>query len=229
MTQHAHPAPGRVEPEDPTPARARTVPAATVERLPRYLRALDALASQGASTTSSDELARLAGVGPALVRRDLSSLGSHGTRGVGYDVDRLREHFGSALGLGADLAVVIVGIGNLGHALARYMAGGGGFRVAALVDADPAVVGTRVAGLLVEHDADLAFVVEREDAALAVLATPADVAQDVCDRLVAAGVRGILTFVPQTLRVPPEVDLRTVDLATELQILAFHEQRRQAT
>lgn len=213
-----------------TPAAApRSVPAATVARLPAYLRALDELAAAGAGTTSSEELARLAAVGPALLRRDLSSLGTHGTRGVGYDVEHLRGQVASVLGVGADLAVVIVGIGNLGHALAGYMAGGGGgFRVAALLDADPAVVGTAVAGLPVEHERDLTAVVAREQVALAVLATPAEVSQDVCDRLVAAGVRGILTFVPRTLTVPPDVDLRSVDLATELQILAFHEQRRAA-
>ena len=204
----------------------RTVPASTVARLPVYLRALDELAEGGARQTSSAELAELAGVGSAQLRRDLSFLGSHGVRGVGYDVEHLQAQIAAVLGLTGDLAVVIVGIGNLGHALANYVAfAGTGFRVAALVDADPAVIGTTVAGLTVEDDAHLADVVRREGARLAVLATPADVAQDVCDRLVEAGVAGILTFVPRVLQVPPHVDLRSVDLATELQILAFHARR----
>jgi len=207
----------------------RAVPPSTVSRLPLYLRVLEGLAEQGVTTTSSDQLARLAGVGPAQLRRDLSFLGSHGVRGVGYDVEHLRGRVADALGLGVDLAVVIVGIGNLGHALANYVArGSSGFRVAALVDAAPEVVGSSVAGLVVADVRDLEEVLRRERVALAVLATPADVAQEVCDRLVAAGVRGILTFVPRVLHVPDGVDLRAVDLGTELQILAFHEQRKAA-
>lgn len=206
---------------------ARKVPPSTVERLPLYLRALDELAARNVTQTSSGELAELAGVGSAQLRRDLSFLGSHGVRGVGYDVEHLQAQVAAELGLTGDLPVVIVGIGNLGHALANYVVDAGtGFRVAALVDADPAVVGTRVAGLVVEDDAGLEDIVRREGATLAVLATPASVAQDVCDRLVAAGVTGILTFVPRVLQVPDDVDLRTVDLATELQILAFHARRR---
>ena len=206
---------------------ARAVPASTVARLPVYLRALEGLAGDDVATTSSGELAALAGVGPAQLRRDLSFLGSHGVRGVGYDVEHLRGQVAAALGLTGDRAVVIVGIGNLGHALANYVAGTGrGFRVAALVDADPAVVGTTVAGLEVEHVGDVEQIVHREGAALAVLATPSAVAQEICDRLVGAGVTGILTFVPRVLQVPEGVDVRSVDLGTELQILAFHERRK---
>ncbi|MCU1433010.1 MAG: redox-sensing transcriptional repressor Rex [Actinotalea sp.] len=207
----------------------RTVPASTVARLPIYLRALEGLTADGVGTTSSGQLAVLAGVGPAQLRRDLSFLGSHGVRGVGYDVEHLQAQVAAALGLTGDLAVVIVGIGNLGHALANYVAGTGkGFRVAALVDAVPEVVGTVVAGLAVEHADDLEAIVRREQATLAVLATPAGVAQDVCDRLVASGVTGVLTFVPRVLKVPEHVDVRSVDLGTELQILAFHERRKGA-
>ena len=205
----------------------RPVPASTVARLPVYLRALGRLAEAGVARTSSGELAADSGVSPAQLRRDLSFLGSHGVRGVGYDVEHLQAQVAAALGLTGDLAVVIVGIGNLGHALATYVAAAGtGFRVAALIDVDPGVVGSTVAGLVVEHDADLPAVLLRTAARLAVLATPAEVAQDVCDRLVAAGVTGILTFVPVVLTVPEGVDLRSVDLATELQILAFHERRK---
>lgn len=205
----------------------RAVPPSTVARLPVYLRALDELAERGVTRTSSGELAELAGVGSAQLRRDLSFLGSHGVRGVGYDVEHLQAQVAAELGMTGDLPVVIVGIGNLGHALANYVVDAGtGFRVAALVDADPRVVGTTVAGLVVEDDARLGEVVRREGATLAVLATPADVAQEVCDRLVTAGVTGILTFVPRVLQVPDDVDLRTVDLATELQILAFHARQR---
>lgn len=208
------------------------VPPSTVARLPIYLRALDELAEQGVTTTSSGQLGALAGVGPAQLRRDLSYLGSHGVRGVGYDVEHLRGQVTAVLGLTRDLAVVIVGLGNLGHALANYVQayaadGGQGFRVAALVDADPSVVGTRVAGLVVEDARDLEKVVEREEATVAVLATPSSVAQEVCDRLVAAGVRSVLSFAARVVQVPAGVDVRSVDLARELQILAFHERGRQ--
>lgn len=205
----------------------RPVPTSTVARLPVYLRALDRLAEAGVARTSSGELATDSGVSPAQLRRDLSFLGSHGVRGVGYDVEHLQAQVAAVLGLTGDLAVVIVGIGNLGRALATYVAAAGtGFRVAALIDVDPRVVGSTVAGLVVEHDVDLPAVLQRTAARLAALATPAEVAQGVCDRLVAAGVTGILTFVPVLLTVPEGVDLRSVDLATELQILAFHERRK---
>ena len=206
------------------------MPGSTVARLPIYLRSLEDLARDGVETTSSGQLAVLAGVGPAQLRRDLSFLGSHGVRGVGYDVEHLRAHVQTALGLTGDLAVVIVGIGNLGHALAGYVAGTGkGFRVAALVDVDPMVVGTLVAGLVVEHADEIETIVRREGMQLAVLATPTDVAQSLCDRLVASGVTGVLTFVPLVLKVPGGVDVRSVDLSTELQILAFHERRKAGT
>lgn len=211
-----------------------TVPPSTVARLPIYLRALDELVSRGAAQTSSGELAALAGVGPAQLRRDLSYLGSHGVRGVGYEVAHLRSQVASALGLTRDLSVVIVGVGNLGQAFAAYVQGyvaegGQGFRVAALLDVAPDVVGTRVGQLVVEPAERLEEVVVREGATVAVLATPAAVAQEVADRLVAAGVRSILTFAASVLRVPDDVDVRSVDLARELQILAFHQQTRTTT
>ncbi|MHA3948544.1 redox-sensing transcriptional repressor Rex [Cellulomonas bogoriensis] len=207
----------------------RTVPPSTVARLPIYLRALEELQEDGVCTTSSGELAELAGVGSAQLRRDLSFLGSHGVRGVGYDVDHLHAQVAAALGATTDLAVVIVGVGNLGHALANYMAGGGkGFRVVALADTGREVVGSTVAGLQVQDAADLEGVVRRAGARVAVLATPASVAQEVCDRLVGAGVTGVLTFAPRVLQVPDGVEVRSVDLGSELQILAFHEQRRVA-
>lgn len=208
----------------------RVVPPATIARLPGYLRALDGLANGGTGTTSSAELAVLAGVHPPLVRRDLSHLGSHGVRGVGYDVDHLREQVAAALGMTADPAVVIVGVGHLGQALANHLARAEpaerGFRVVALVDADPALVGREVAGIVVEPDSALDDVVAREGVRLAVLAVPAAVAQEVTDRLVAAGVTGLLSLVPVVLAVPDGVDVRSVDLAGQLQILAFHERRK---
>lgn len=203
------------------------VPPATVARLPGYLRALEAVAASGAVLTSSDELADRACVTPAQLRKDLSFLGSYGRRGVGYDVAHLREQITVALGLVQERRVLLVGVGNLGHALANYAGiAERGFALVALVDADPAVVGTTVAGLVVEPADDLGGVVARSGATIAIVTTPASVAQQVCDELVAAGVGGILTFAPGALRLPPHVDVRTVDVAKELQILAFHDRAR---
>ena len=203
------------------------MPEATVARLPLYLRALTNLAERGVATVSSEELATSAGVNSAKLRKDLSYLGSYGTRGVGYEVDFLRHQITREIGLTQDWAVVIVGIGNLGHALANY---GGfavrGFRIAALVDADPSRLGEEVAGLNVRHADELEQIVHDLGIDIGVVATPARAAQLVCDRLVAAGVTSILNFAPAIVQVPEGVDLRKVDLSTELQILAYHEQRK---
>jgi len=207
--------------------RSRGIPEATVARLPLYLRALTALSERSVPTVSSEELAAAAGVNSAKLRKDFSYLGSYGTRGVGYDVEYLVYQISRELGLTQDWPVVIVGIGNLGAALANY---GGfasrGFRVAALIDADPAMAGKPVAGIPVQHSDSLEKIIQENGVSIGVIATPAGAAQPVCDRLVAAGVTSILNFAPTVLTVPDGVDVRKVDLSIELQILAFHEQRK---
>ncbi len=209
------------------PTRGRGIPEATVARLPVYLRALTALAERGVATVSSEELAAAAGVNSAKLRKDLSYLGSYGTRGVGYDVEYLVYQISRELGLTQDWPVAIIGIGNLGHALANY---GGfasrGFRVAALVDAAAELTGEMVGGLPVRHIDELESVVREHGISIGVIATPAKAAQHVADRLVEAGVTSILNFAPTVLTVPDGVDVRKVDLSIELQILAFHEQRK---
>lgn len=205
------------------------VSAATVSRLPVYLRSLVDLASSGAATASSERLAELSGVNPATLRRDLASLGITGTRGVGYDVTYVLYEISRELGLNQDWPVVIAGIGNLGRALARYPGfAERGFPVRALVDADPALVGQRVGELAIHHLDDLDQLVARLGITVGVLAVPAVEAQDVADRLVAAGIGSILNFAPAVLVVPPHVNVRRVDLATELQILSFYHQRQSA-
>jgi redox-sensing transcriptional repressor len=205
----------------------RGIPEATVARLPVYLRALTALAERGIASASSEDLASSAGVNSAKLRKDLSYLGSYGTRGVGYDVEYLRYQIAREIGLTQDWPVVIVGIGNLGHALANYSGfASRGFRVVSLVDIDPARVGERVGELAITAYADLAESVRDNGVAIGVIATPAAAAQTVCDDLVAAGVTSILNFAPAVLSVPEGVDVRKVDLSIELQILAYHEQRK---
>lgn len=215
------------EPGNASSRRRAGIPDATVARLPLYLRSLHTLADEGRGTVSSDELAALVGGGSAKVRKDLSHLGTYGIRGVGYDVEHLVQCISRELGLARNWPVVLVGVGNLGHALAGY---GGfasrGFRIAALLDADPARVGEVVGGVAVRPVDDLADVVAEQGGVIGVIATPAGAAQEVCDRLVEAGVTSILNFAPTVLRVPGGVDVRKVDLAVELQILSFHEHRK---
>jgi len=206
---------------------SRAVPEATVARLAVYLRVLSGLAEQGVVTVSSEELATAAGVNSANLRKDLSHLGSYGTRGVGYDVAVLVERIENTLGLTRRLAVALVGIGNLGHALAGYDGfTTRGFLIAALLDADPNRIGEKIAGLVVRHVDELPEVVSELDIAIGVIATPAHAAQAVCDQLVDCGVTSILNFAPTVLVVPDGVDVRKVDLAIELQILSFYQQRR---
>jgi redox-sensing transcriptional repressor len=202
----------------------RRLPEATVARLPRYLQALVEAAERGEATISSDGLAHAAGLNSAIVRKDVSFLGTAGTRGVGYAVPGLATEISAILGISVDRPVVIVGIGNLGRALASY---GGftrrGFATVALVDADPEVVGTRVGDHVVEPTEDLPRIVAERDVQLAVLATPSRHTQAAADGLVAAGVRGLLNFAPVRLEVPEHVTVRTVDLSTELQLLSFYQ------
>jgi redox-sensing transcriptional repressor len=216
-----------MQPTKRSGSRERSIPEATVARLPIYLRGLVEIAESGATTVSSEALAEAADVNSAKVRKDLSHLGSYGTRGVGYDVAYLIHQIRRELGLTQDWAIVIVGIGNLGHALANYKGfAERGFRVAGLVDADPAKVGEVVGGLPIRHIEDLPALVAEEDVAIGVMATPAPAVQEVADLMVAAGIRSILNFAPAVIAVPAGVSVRKVDLAIELQILAFYEQRK---
>ena len=203
------------------------IPEATVARLPVYLRALNSLLEREIRTCSSEELATAAGVNSAKLRKDLSHLGSYGTRGVGYDVEYLRYQIAREIGLTQDWPVVIVGIGNLGHALANYSGfTSRGFRTVALLDADEARHGELVAGLKIRPFTELRAIVREHGVAIGVIATPAAAAQTVCDHMVDAGIRSVLNFAPTVLTVPDEVDVRMVDLSSELQILAYHEQRK---
>jgi redox-sensing transcriptional repressor len=209
------------------PTARREIPDATVARLPQYLRALSDLAERGVASVSSEELATAAGVRSAKLRRDLSHLGSYGVRGVGYEVEMLAQEISRQLGLTQDWPVAIVGLGNLGHALASYLSlSTRGFQVVALLDRDHHVVGQEIAGMVVGSIDDLETIVIERAVAIGVIATPAASAQEVCDRFVALGVGSVLNFAPCVLSVPDGVEVRKVDLSTELQILAFHEQRK---
>jgi len=210
-----------------TQSRPRMIPEATVARLAVYLRVLAGLADGGRTHVSSGELAAAAGVNPAGLRKDLSYLGPCGVRGVGYEVPVLRQRLTDALGAARSRPCLLVGAGRLGSALADYAGfSSRGFEFVGLLDADPSRVGAQVGGHTVRPVDDLEAVVADTQASIGVITTPAEVAQSVCDRLVAAGVRSILNFAPVALSVPAGVDLRKVDLAVELQVLSFLEQQR---
>jgi redox-sensing transcriptional repressor len=209
--------------------RDRSIPEATVGRLPVYLRALVEMAEHGTTTTSSEGLAEAAGVNSAKVRKDLSYLGSYGTRGVGYDVAYLIHQVRRELGLTQDWPVLIAGAGNLGRALVNYKGfGERGFRIVAMVDVEDGKVGERIGPVEIQDLSLLDEIVRSTEVAIGVICTPAAAAQEVADRMVAAGIRSILNFAPAVITVPEQVSVRKVDLSLELQILAYYEQRKAA-
>ena len=209
--------------------RTRRIPEATVARLPVYLRILSERFDEGVTNMSSEELAEFAGLNAAKVRKDLSYLGSYGTRGVGYDVEFLVYQIRRELGLTHDWPVVIVGAGNLGQALAGYNGfGDRGFPVGGIVDVDPAKIGSVVGGVRVRHIDELAQVVQSRGISIGVVATPGAAAQAAADALVAVGITSLLNFAPTVISVPSGISVRKVDLAVELQILSYYEQRRAA-
>lgn len=207
-----------------TVGAGRPLPEASVIRLHHYRRVLSEFADAGMEVTSSEELARAVGVNPAQVRKDLSWLGSHGTRGVGYEVAQLRERLTEALGLDREWRIAIVGVGNLGRALATY-AGlrESGFRVAALFDVDPELVGRELGGVTVHHADELDRVVAATGAEVAILAVPAAAAPQAAQRLADAGIAAILNFAPVYIESDGAVRVRRVDLSSELGVLVYHQ------
>jgi redox-sensing transcriptional repressor len=198
------------------------LPRATVVRLPRYLRHLEDL---GASrdTVSSDDLAVAAGANAANVRRDLSHLDFHGVRGLGYSVVELRSRIRQELGIDKRRRVIIVGAGNLGRALANYAGlSKRGFDVVAAYDIAESRIGKSIGGIGVSAISSLESDAEESNFDMAILAVPAHAAQQVTDRLVKSGVKLILNFAPVRVRVPEAVQVRQVDLSTELQILSYY-------
>ena len=200
----------------------RRIADSTVRRLSLYLRFLEESTNRGLVTISSDELARRGGTTSAQVRKDLSFFGSFGKRGLGYSVPELTESLREILGLRRDWQVIIVGAGKIGTALAQYRGfRQRGFRVTAVYDRDPKKIGTRWDALTVRDMAEIERDIQKEHPDIAVLTTPAEEAQVVVDRLVSAGMRALLNFAPVQLQVPPDVTLKNVNMAMELEGLSF--------
>ena len=200
----------------------RKIPPATVKRLPLYLQCLDQIDSDSIGIYSK-KLADLAKINDAQVRRDLSYLGTLGTRGVGYDIKTLRNQLQLELGLVEGWSAVIVGVGNLGSALAHY---GGfkdkGFGVVGLFDDDPKKINSQVAGLVVTPLSKMEEYCKKYNVAIGIIATPGEYAQGVADQLIDCGVRSILNFAPVLLKNVKDVQIRSVDLSQELQILSYY-------
>ncbi|CAB5052587.1 MAG: redox-sensing transcriptional repressor Rex [Actinobacteria bacterium] len=205
----------------------RRIPEAALGRLPIYLRILVELGHENVAQASSEQLADLAGVNAAKVRKDLSYLGTYGTRGVGYDVQFLTVQIQRELGLNQAWPVVIVGAGNLGQAMANFTGiTERGFHIVGVVDKDESKIGTHVGGIRVTHVDSLDQVVQQHNVCIGIIATPAAHAQDAADSLVRAGIGSIMNFAPTILSVPRDVHVRKVDLALELQILSYYEDCR---
>lgn len=198
------------------------LPQPAVGRLSLYFRELHRLADSGVTSVNSRELGQLVAVSPAVVRRDLSALGTIGRRGVGYSVNLLSERIGAVLGTGVQWRVVLVGVGSLGDALLRYRGFERlGFKLIGAFDIDPDRVGTEIGGVEVRHGSELEGALKDLQPDLAILAVPAETAADIAGQLVSGGVTGILNFAPTTLRLSRKIAVVNVDLASELQRLAF--------
>jgi len=207
--------------DTPEPYKA-DLPKKAIYRFSIYHRCLQKLAANEVITVSSSTLARAAGVNAAQIRKDIALLGQYGTRGLGYPVATLMRSIRETLGREKFQPVVLIGAGNLGSALLRYQGfEKEGFQVVAAFDADPDAAKRRGLGVPVHHESELEAFITREGVKLAILCVPAGFAQAVANRLVSAGVQGILNFSPVVLEIPADVTVNNVDLALELEHLGY--------
>lgn len=199
------------------------IPDIVIGRLPMYLRTLSRLQQEGLEFTSSHELGELLGISSAQIRKDLSHFGEFGKQGTGYAVDTLSQELQRILHVDREWQVVVVGIGDLGRALANY---GGfverGFRITHLFDVDPAKIGQRAGHMVIAGIDEMAEIVERDGVRVAMIATPADSAQEIAEQLIEAGVRSILCYAPIVLSVPPEVHVQYIDPGIHLQRMTYY-------
>jgi redox-sensing transcriptional repressor len=203
-------------------SRPDSIPNPAVRRLSLYLRQLETYGRKDRRTVSSKQLGESLGLTDAQVRKDLAYFGQFGHPGIGYRVDDLIGQLRKILGTDRTWNVMLVGAGNIGRALSSYRGfNNKGFKLVAVFDKDPAKVGKKLGPFVIQSFDELAGVVGRHAIKLAIIAVPAEAAQDVADQLVAAGVRGVLNFAPCSITVPPDVALNTVDVAVALEQLSF--------
>ncbi len=206
-----------------SPKYQKLVPDIVVGRLPLYLRVLARLQGEGKEITSSQELATRLGFSSAQIRKDLSHFGEFGKQGTGYHIEFLRDQLKSILNLDIMWNVALVGVGDLGHALAHY---GGfaqkGFHIALLFDSDPRKIGTQLNGVMVQNSTQMVEAIAEADIRIAILAVPVNVAQKTTEKLIEAGVRAILNYAPIVLSVPPEVKVQNIDPIAHLQKMTYY-------
>jgi len=214
----------RADPNGSTPYTSvtRRIPASTIRRLSHYLRSLEDLEGSGGATVSSEELAIRGQTTAAQVRKDLSHFGSFGKRGLGYQVDELRQRLCQILGVDRSWKVALIGAGRIGSALFEYPAfESRGYECVAIIDSDPAKIGTGRSGLQIHGPEDLESLLKGLGVELVILAVPARAAQEMAERAVAAGIKGILNFAPIRLKVPAHVPVEDVNLVMQLEALSF--------
>lgn len=219
MSKEAKPAsPGELTAHDHS-----KIPQPTIERLSTYLQCVRGLQADGTAMASSSEIAARTGINPAQLRKDLSYFGEFGTPGLGYDVAALEEHLARIMGLDVTHDVLLVGAGNLGTALASYMGWvQRGFRIVAVFDADEKKIGGSLANCTIQHIDEIGRANAQFKAEMGVVAVPRSVAQDVVDKLVAAGVKSVLNFAPTGILVRPGIIVRNVDLTSQLEVLSYY-------
>ncbi len=202
---------------------AKTVPDIVVGRLPRYLQALQYLHQNGQKTTSSQELGEKVGISAAQIRKDLSLFGEFGKQGTGYSISYLIDQLQTILKVKQVWDMVLVGAGDLGHAIARYAGfGNRGFRVAMVFDNDPSKIGSKVGEFTVQDIRELETKVREAGIRVAMLTVPATSAQETAEMLVRAGVRAILNYAPTTLSLQPEVHVENIDPIFQLQHMTYY-------
>jgi len=203
--------------------RLPKIPEMTIRRLSIYTRCLLQLEEDGVKTISSQELAERFSLNSAQVRKDLAYFGEFGVRGIGYYVSGLKAELQRILGLDREWAVALVGFGNLGSALFHYKGfGRQGFRIAVVIDDDPAKIGREVDAVPIVASRDMAREIKARGIQIAIVAVPPEAAQTVTEQLVAAGIKAVLNFAPTRLRVTRDVRLKNVDLSIELETLSFY-------
>jgi len=204
-------------------ASRRPVSESTIHRLSAYYRVLSALEGEGYHTVSSRDLAEREHLTPAQVRKDLSSFGSFGKRGLGYPARELKARIAKILGIDRHWNVGLVGVGHVGSALVSYKEfQKHGFMIKAIFDNDQRKIGSNHKGMVISDISDLPAAVQKQKLQIAIIAVPASAAQRVCDQVLEAGIKAILNFAPVRLKVPPDVIVRTENMAMELEFLSFH-------
>lgn len=205
------------------PVNNHTIPDIVIGRLPIYLRALNRLSQEGIEVTSSHELGRRLGISSAQIRKDLSHFGGFGKQGTGYQIAYLEEKLRQVLNVNREWDVAMVGVGDLGHAVANYRGfTHRGFRIACIFDSDPAKVGTRTGPFTIQSMDELEETIQSQGIRVAMITVPAEGAQPVADKLISAGIRAILNYAPINLNVPDGIYVQDIDPVVHLQRMTFY-------